>query len=96
MKLREPLQVLKQIQGHIIWHIALFICGWQIDTGNFVVLNAEQGLQLRSFYLLRWGHFASILLQSLAWGLKKSTRNVTVKLIQVVNIFTYVTPCVFN
>ena len=96
MKLKEPLQVLKQIQGHIVWHVAIFIVGWRIDTTNFMEINEDQGRQRLAFNLLRWGHFSSVILQSMAWGLKKKTRNVTVKMISIVNIFTYVTPCIHN
>jgi len=79
MRLKDPLQGIKMIQGHTIIHIAMFISSFIIDAhpadeppaGDPCYLE----LQIKAFLILRWSHFTLAILQSLSFILKMKKFN---------------------
>ena len=75
MKLKEPLQGIKMIQGHVVMHLAMFAVSNTVDTAKYMPtedMPLQPGLELRSlwaFEYLRWGHLATALLQLAAMQL---------------------------
>jgi len=64
MKLKEPLQGLKMIQGHTCMHLAMFSASFLVNTQvyNHVDTNTELGIddsELNAFFIQRWGHLVS-------------------------------------
>jgi hypothetical protein len=73
MKLREPLQGIKMMEGHIIMHLSMFAVSLFIDDSQYkqgsAILN---DIELTSMQLLRWGHLASAIFQIAATKFKLS------------------------
>ena len=62
MKLKEPLQGIKMIQGHVVMHLTLFIVSWTVDTSVYDKTPLATGLmedEIPTFYQLKWGHLVT-------------------------------------
>lgn len=84
MRLKEPLQSMKTLNGHIVMHATLFIVSFNIDIHNYVNAPAdpresEGGLlpqdnretnELLVFRCVQWGHCICALFLMLSFILK--------------------------
>lgn len=56
MKLLDPFAGYRLASGHPFFHIALFVCSWQVVDGHDK--NSDSSAEISSaFIMLRWGHF---------------------------------------
>lgn len=59
MKLKEPLQGLRMIQGHLVIHLALFLVSLGVDVQNYQKSPIPEGLhedELKAFKHLQMSH----------------------------------------
>ena len=80
-------------------HMAMFAASFYIDVSPYTSIDPNSSLttvELRAFYYLRWGHFASFLVQMLAMQLKEHKLHFYSKIFQACQIGTYMIPQIFE
>ena len=73
MRLKEPMQSIKTLNGHVVMHMAMFIVSFNVDYSRYYnrgesVPKEEGGelykyadIEMFTFKTVRWGHLVSAL-----------------------------------
>ena len=105
MRLKEPLQSMKTLNGHIVMHIAMFIVSFNIETSHYDEayvadetkgggLHAENEItnELLIFDLVRWGHFVCAVMLMASFIVKNRQEFIASKYFMLIVGISYFMP----
>lgn len=105
MRLKEPLQSMKTLNGHIVMHIAMFLTSLNVDLTDYTNPSGplyEDGASLLSddqkfyerkvFWCIKWGHFICATLLVIIFILKTRDEYIFSKNLMLFVAFFYFMP----
>ena len=105
MRLKEPLQSMKTLNGHIVMHIAMFLTSLNVDLEDYTdpagplyedgasLLSDDQKFYERKvFWSIQWGHFICATLLVIIFILKTRDEYILSKNLMLFVAFFYFMP----